>query len=212
MRFYFISVFVFISVSCSQPAANERRIETHDFLNDFTALTEEGLLNAVIEIPAGSNQKWEVEKETGHLAWEIRDDSPRVIQYLPYPANYGMVPQTWLPETLGGDDDPLDIFVIGPALERGSVVSARLIGVIRMLDSGEQDDKLIAIDPNSWFDTVHSFNDLQEQFPGISEILTSWLQNYKGKGFVEIEGIGDEMEASNILEKSIKSYRERQTF
>lgn len=65
---------------------------------------------------------------------------------------------------------------------------------------------------SSWFDTVHSFNDLQEQFPGISEILILWLQNYKGKGFVEIEGIGDEMEASNILEKSIKSYRERQTF
>ena len=209
MRSFLIFVLVIFSVSCSQPTVDEKRIEIHNFLKDFTALTDEGLVNAVIEIPAGSNQKWEVDKDTGHLAWEVRGDSLRVIPYLPYPANYGMVPQTWLPEHLGGDNDPLDLFVLGPKLERGSVTGVRLIGVIKMLDGGEQDDKLVAVDPNSWFDTVHSLGDLHEQFPGISEILITWLENYKGEGFVEIEGIGDENEANNILNQSIESYREQ---
>jgi len=212
MRPYLISLSVLVAVSCSQPKFDENRIETYNFLSDFNALNDAGLVNAIIEIPAGSNQKWEVEKDTGHLAWEIRGDSLRVIQYLPYPANYGMVPQTWLPEHLGGDNDPLDIFVIGPALERGRVVGVRLIGVIKMLDNDEQDDKLIAINPDSWFDTVHSLNDLHEQFPGISEILVLWLQHYKGEGFVEVVGVGDEIEANNILKQSIEAYIELQKY
>ena len=207
-KYYRLLLFVlFILTSCSHTDEPQTSITDHDYLNDFPAITDQGLVNIVIEIPAGSNDKWEVEKETGHLVWEIADDSLRIVRYLPYPANYGMVPQTWLPEDLGGDNDPLDIFVIGPALKRGSVVNARVIGVIKMTDRGEQDDKLIAVDTNSWFDGIHNYESFHSEYPGIAEILTTWLRYYKGDGIVEILGIGDEKEAESILQASIRAYQ-----
>lgn len=189
--------------------SNETIIDRFDYLNDFDPTGEDGLVNVVIEIPAGSNQKWEVNKNSGFLEWEIAADTLRTISYLPYPANYGMIPKTLLPNEVGGDDDPLDIFVLGSSLDRGSVVPARVVGVIRILDDGEQDDKLIAVDPESWFYDVHSLNDLTTIYPGVSEILTIWLENYKGENEVRIIGIEDENQAKTILTSAIEGYENR---
>lgn len=185
-------------------------IRTADFLRDFPPTSSDGLVNAVIEIPAGSNQKWEVSKTTGHLEWEVVSDILRMVPYLPYPANYGMVPQTWLPEELGGDNDPLDIIVVGPRLDRGTVAAVRLVGVIKMTDRGEQDDKLIAVDPESWFRHVHTLEDLQSAFPGITEILVTWFGSYKGPGMVIIDSVGNEAEARRIFNEAVEAYSNRQ--
>ncbi len=71
--------------------------DTH-FIADFPARSESGAVNVVIEIPAGTDAKWEVTKPDGTLAWQIKDGKPRVVQYLGYPGNYGMVPRTLLPK------------------------------------------------------------------------------------------------------------------
>jgi inorganic pyrophosphatase len=198
-----LSLFIF---SCDSNDAFENAIITHNFLNDFEALNQDGLANIVVEIPAGSNQKWEVDKESGHLRWEITQDTLRVIPYLPYPANYGMVPKTWLPPEDGGDDDPIDIFLLGPAHERGAVIPGRVIGVIKMLDEGEQDDKLIAVDPDSWFWNIYTLEELKSKFPGVLEVLTTWISNYKGDGIIQLQYVGDEQEAKNILDQAIHSF------
>jgi inorganic pyrophosphatase len=202
-----LSVFIlaFIFFSCDD---YENTIATHDFLHDFEALSQDGLANIVVEIPAGSNQKWEVDKNSGYLKWEITQDTLRVIPYLPYPANYGMVPKTWLPAEVGGDDDPIDIFLLGPAHERGAVIPGRIIGVIKMLDGGEQDDKLIAVDPNSWFWNIYTLEELKSKFPGVLEVLTTWISNYKGDGIIQFQYVGDEQEAKKILDQAIHSYKE----
>lgn len=184
-------------------------IRSADFLRDFPPSPSDGLVNAVIEIPAGSNQKWEVTKTTGHLEWEVVSDTLRIVSYLPYPANYGMVPQTWLPEEMGGDNDPLDIIVVGPRLERGTVAAVRLVGVIKMTDRGEQDDKLIAVDPESWFRHIHTLEDLESGFPGITEILVTWFGSYKGPGMVIIESVGNESEAWRIFNEAVEAYSNR---
>lgn len=189
--------------------SGETIIDLYDYLNDFEAMNSDEFVNVVIEIPAGSNQKWEVDKVTGFLEWEITADTLRMIPYLPYPANYGMVPRTLLPAEDGGDDDPIDIFVLGLSIERGSVVPARIVGVIKMLDDGEQDDKLIAVDPESWFYNVYSLEDLNSAYPGVTQILSIWLENYKGVNRVEIQGIGDESDANRILKNSIEGYSNR---
>ena len=91
-----------------------------NILTDYPALNENsGTINVVIEIPAGTAAKWEVDKRDGALRWEIEDGRPRVVRYLGYPGNYGMVPRTLLPEEVGGDGDALDVLVLGPALEHG---------------------------------------------------------------------------------------------
>lgn len=211
MRTLFPIVIIVLFFSCNNKhAKNLTQISTHDFLRDFPAYTTDSLVHIVVEIPAGCNQKWEVNKITGYMEWEPRgEDSLRVIKYLPYPANYGMIPSTWLPEHEGGDNDPLDVFLLGQAVERGSVVPARIIGVIRMLDKGLQDDKLIAVTTKDWFYDIHDIQQLNEQYPGIIEILTTWLLHYKGSESIKIQDIESASTAKQILHKAINAYNSR---
>jgi inorganic pyrophosphatase len=193
-----------IAHSDSGPAESES--DKLHLVRDIAPETPEGRINVVIEIPAGTNAKWEVQKDSGLLGWEQRNGRPRIVQYLPYPGNYGMVPQTLLPKELGGDGDPLDVIVLGPALTRGSVVEARLIGVLELLDRGEQDDKLIAVLPEGPLGNVSDLAELDANFAGISEILRLWFSNYKGPGKMSAKGFGDRAKALKILEAAIAAY------
>jgi inorganic pyrophosphatase len=165
-------------------------------------MNKKGQLNVVIEIPAGRTEKWETRKSDGALTWNIKKGKPRVVKYIGYPGNYGMIPQTILPKELGGDDDPLDAIVLGPPIARGSVAQARLIGVLKLLDDGDQDDKLIAVNPNSTFFKVKSIKELDDNFPGITEILEIWFTNYKGSGEMQSKGFAEIEEAKSILQKA----------
>src|SRR5262245_23340847 len=151
-----------------------------NFLLDYPARAEGGLVNAVVEIPAGACEKWEV-KSDGVMHWDMKDGKPRHVKYLGYPCNYGMVPHTLLGKELGGDGDPLDMLVLGPALPRGTVVPVRVIGVIHLVDAGAKDDKLIAVRPDTALGAVTTVSELDQQIPGITAILETWFENYKGK-------------------------------
>lgn len=173
-----------------------------------SARTESGV-HVVVEIPAGTNGKWEVDKEDGALKWEFKKGAPRVVEYLPYPGNYGMVPRTLLAKEDGGDGDPLDVLVLGPAQPRGAVVEVRLIGVLRMKDGGEQDDKLLAVLEHSPFHAVRDLGDLQESFPGVDRIVETWFTSYKGPGVMESGGFADAAEAERILARAMAAYEGR---
>lgn len=168
-----------------------------------------GYVNVVVEIPTGYVEKWEVDKESGLLKWEMVEGKPRVVQYLGYPGNYGMIPGTLLPKEEGGDGDPLDVIVLGPPEERGAVIQARIIGVLKLMDRGEQDDKLIAVSTDSPFAETSDLDGFREQFGGALEIIETWFSNYKGPGKMKSLGYGDETEAQAILEKAIAAYLEK---
>ena len=87
-----------------------------NLLKDYPSKDSFGNVQAVIEVPAGRTEKWEVDKEDGNLKWNFKKGKPRVLKYIGYPGNYGMVPRTLLPKELGGDGDPLDIILLGPPL------------------------------------------------------------------------------------------------
>ena len=179
------------------------------FLDGYSARAGRGRIHVVVEIPTGTNAKWEVDKKDGVLRWQIEDGRPRVVKYLGYPANYGMVPRTLLPKELGGDGDPLDVLLLGPAVTRGSVVSAQLVGVLKLLDGGEQDDKLIAVAEGVPFAGVASIADLDAKFAGVTEILRIWMTNYKGPGRMESQGFADAAAAEKILAASILAFDQR---
>ena len=161
-----------------------------------------GNIQAVIEVPAGRTEKWEVDKKDGNLKWDFKKGKPRVLKYIGYPGNYGMVPRTLLLKDSGGDGDPLDILLLGPPLKRGEVVSAKLIGVLKLSDDSEQDDKLIAVQFNSPLKKSDSIEELDERFPGITQILELWFTNYKGNGKMKSNGFGDREEAERILNEA----------
>lgn len=167
----------------------------------------DGSINVLVEIPSGTNGKWEVNKETGNLDWEFKKGAPRVVQYLPYPSNYGMIPQTLSPEEIGGDGDPLDVLLLGEAVPRGAYVKGKLIGVMYMKDHGETDDKLLAVAEGSPFENVNSISELAEQFPGTLTILQTWFVNYKGIGEdMKVTGFANKTEADKVLNEAINGY------
>ena len=176
---------------------------TKSLLNGYAPTDADGNIQIVVEIPTGTNAKWEVEKESGDLCWEMKEGKPRVVRYLGYPGNYGMIPRTLLPKEMGGDGDPLDVLVLGPAVARGSVVKARLIGVLKLLDGGEQDDKLLAVMIDSPLGHVKSVADLDESYRGITTIVETWFVSYKGPGVMESKGFAGVDEAKRVLGASI---------
>lgn len=176
-----------------------------NFLGDYPARAEGELVNAVIEIPAGCCEKWEV-KSDGVMRWDMKDGEPRHVKYLGYPCNYGMVPRTRLGRELGGDGDPLDMLVLGPALPRGSVLAVRVLGLIHLTDGGERDDKLIAVPPDSPLAKARSVAELDELHPGITVILRTWFENYKGRGELQCTGFGDLAAAEAMLASACGSF------
>jgi inorganic pyrophosphatase len=206
MRFFITALLLIAAVSCTNDTPDHAY--SQDFLLGYPATTPDSLVNIVVEIPAGTNEKWEVDKADGSLQWQrISADSMRMVAYLPYPANYGMVPQTLLPKELGGDGDPLDVFLLGPSLERGTVMPARIIGIIIMRDQGEQDDKLIAVAKDHWFGHIISLQQLEEEYPGVVAILSAWLTNYKQGNRVQVISVGDAHEANKLVRAAIEAFQ-----
>ena len=178
------------------------------FLTGYDPVNADGTVNIVVEIPAGTTAKWEVTKPDGLMKWEFKNGKPRVVKYLGYPGNYGMIPKTLLPEELGGDGDPLDVILLGDPLPRGTVAKGRLIGVLRLFDRGEQDDKLVAIPDNSPLAGAKGLPELQDKYPGVTDIIETWFSNYKGKGKMASKGFGDRPEAEKVLQSAIAAFKQ----
>lgn len=176
------------------------------FVHDYSANLEDNLVNVVVEIPAGTHEKWEVNKSNGKIELEYKKNKPRIIKYLPYPFNYGMIART-----LGGDGDPLDAIIIGDTIKRGSIPRVKIIGILKMKDKGEQDDKIITISSNSKLYNINSIDELKTKFPGVDLIIRTWFKNYKGKkkgrSKVMIEGFGNKDEANDIIIRAIDNYK-----
>ena len=181
--------------------------DTINLRTDIIPISKDGVVNAVIEIPAGTLDKWELDKSTGKVKWEYIDKKPRIVNYIGYPGNYGMIPRTLLSKENGGDGDPLDILVLGPPAERGSVVKCKIIGVLFLMDRGEQDDKLIAVSDNSPLYDVQDISDLNKNYNGISEIIALWFTNYKGVNKMESKGFGSKEIAEDLLRDAITDYK-----
>ncbi|MCB9334760.1 MAG: inorganic diphosphatase [Flavobacteriales bacterium] len=219
----FYICFVFTFFSCKEEHVEKIEVQTevrdttqdpytlkgeHHFLHGYTATNKDNSVNVVVEIPTGTVDKWEVGKNSGHMNWQQLEDGPRRVKYLGYPGNYGMIPQTYLPKELGGDGDPLDVIVLGPAVERGSIVECKIIGVLELLDRGEQDDKLIAVMKDTPFYEMENITELNEHFKGAMEIITLWFANYKGPGKMEIQKVSEKERALEILDAAMKAYQE----
>lgn len=129
------------------------------------------IVNAIIEIPKNSQNKYEIDKETGAIMLD------RVL-YSPfhYPLDYG-----YIPETLCEDGDALDVFVIGgDPLPVGCVVRARVIGMMDMNDSGEEDNKLIAVqEDNPRFKEIKDLEDIQQFMPHLLKEIAHLMETYK---------------------------------
>jgi inorganic pyrophosphatase len=155
------------------------------------------IVNAVIEIPKGSKLKYELDKKSGLIKVD------RVLfSSVHYPANYGFIPQTYCE-----DRDPLDVLVLGQEIVTPlCIMRAKIIGVMRMQDQGEADDKLIA---------VHADDPEYSHFYSISELpphrlteVRRFFEDYKvlENKKVTVEKFLGPNEAMSILQDAISFY------
>ncbi|OGZ67857.1 MAG: inorganic pyrophosphatase [Candidatus Staskawiczbacteria bacterium RIFCSPHIGHO2_02_FULL_34_9] len=154
-------------------------------------------MDVIIEIPRGSRNKYEVDKKTN----SIRLD--RVLySSVQYPADYG-----YLENTLCGDGDPLDVLVITrfPTFP-GCVIGSRPIAVLNIIDTGESDEKIIAVPENDpYFDAWKNIKDMPEALKNeIEEFFKTYKNLQKGKT-VEVKGWGDAKEAEKTIKKAIEA-------
>ena len=153
---------------------------------------------AVIEIPLGSNVKYELDKPSGLLKVD------RVIHSAVfYPANYGFIPQTY-----AEDNDPLDVLVLcQEAVQPLSLIKARAIGLMTMIDCGASDDKIIAVATND--PEFNSYVEVKELPSHRLLVLKRFFQDYKqleGKQ-VQVEDIRPAYAAVNVIEKALARYK-----
>jgi inorganic pyrophosphatase len=158
------------------------------------------LVPAVIEVPKGSKNKYELDKQSGLIRLD------RVLySSVQYPANYGFIPQT-----LCEDNDPLDILVLGqepvPPLV---IMMARPIGVMKMVDQGEADDKIIAVHAND--PEYKDYGSLKELPKHRMIEVKRFFEDYKAleKKEVKVKDFLSKDKAFEIIRNAIAMYQQQ---
>jgi inorganic pyrophosphatase len=160
---------------------------------------EGGIINVVIEIPEGSNHK--IEWNRGKALMQLDRVEPKIFAK---PTNYGFIPQT-----LDEDGDELDVLVItNNPLPTGIFLEARVIGVMKFVDDGEIDDKIVAVpaDDRDTGNTITSLSDLPKQ---LIDQITHHFNHYKDlkkPGSTVVKDWGDQVEAKEIIYQAIERW------
>lgn len=157
-----------------------------------------------IEIPQGSFTKYEINDKTGHIIVDRYQSMPVV-----YPANYGSITST-----LAGDGDPLDaIIYTREPIVPGAIIKVRPIGVLKMIDGGEQDDKIVAvptskIDPT--YDNIKEISDLPKiEQQRLEAFFRVYKQLPEGRKVVELNGFDNAEAAQKEVANAIKAFAEK---
>lgn len=171
----------------------------HDLPNDVHHAQDH--FNVVIEIPRGSKVKYELDKPTGLLRVD------RVLySSVHYPCNYGFLPRTYC-----DDNDPLDVLVLGSeSVYPLSILTARAIGVMHMMDEGQRDDKIIAVhtaDPS-----MAVYKDIGELPSHLFREIQKFFETYKdleGKT-VEVDAFHGHKKALSVVTEAMELYRRKE--
>lgn len=160
------------------------------------------ILPAIIEVPRGSNVKYELDKKTGMI---IVDRT--LYSSVFYPANYGFFPQTYCE-----DNDPLDVLVLGQeSLVPLCIVEAKPIGIMQMDDQGEKDDKIIAVQVSD--QEYNHYESIEELPPHKLKMVQRFFEDYKilEEKEVKVEGFQGKDAALKAVSRSIEMYEQHKS-
>lgn len=161
---------------------------------------EKGVVNAIMEVSTGSINKYELITESGQLKLDRVGYSS-----LSYPFTYGAIPMTW-----DYDGDPLDVEIVNitEPLVAGCLVEARIIGVMKFVDGGEVDDKIIAVlkdDKRS--DHIKSIDDLGDYFKTETRYFWENVKALKKAGTGKVEEFYGPEEAIKVIKECAEKYQ-----
>lgn len=161
---------------------------------------EKRILHGLVEINAGSINKYEFITETGHMKLDRVGYST-----LAYPTVYGLIPQTW-----DQDNDMLDILVanVTEPLVPGSLAEVRVIGIMKFEDGGEIDDKVICVlADDKRVDHIQSYKDLGEHWAKETAHYFEFYKHLKKPGTCKVLGFFEADEAVNVIHECIERYK-----
>jgi len=214
MKIFFIT-FIILYISSSALVLSENiktKIKIFSITNDkinfkhqIETYNLDNSLNVVIEKPSGSIEKWEVNQTGEAIELDIKNNDFGHINYLGYPANYGFVPKTFLPASIGGDDDLVNAIVLGSQLQTGQIVRCNVIGMLNINDQNSIDNIVVCIEKTSFLNKFNSIKDLKSMSPGILEIIEIWFKNYKEE-YVEILDYSSKKNTFTFINDSKKFY------
>ena len=172
----------------------------HLALPSFSA---HGHLQGVVEIPAGTNTKFEYNKQLLRFQPDIRDGQLRRVNFLSYPLNYGFIPSTRMDKDRGGDGDPLDVLILAEHLPTGTVLEVQPIGLLLLRDLGELDHKVLAIpvDPALRIIRATDWTSFQRDYSAARHIIEQFFLYYDGIGTMLLLGWADEHAAVTEVKK-----------
>lgn len=184
------------------PGCRETAVNVTKDYEGLPTFVEEGI-NVVVEIPAGTNHKIEFDKEKKKFLVDQREGKDRIIDFLPYPGNYGFIPSTYMDPARGGDGDALDVLVVGESMPTGTVIAVKPIASLLLLDEGEEDTKIIAVpvDPSLQVMKADDFQEFSIAYDGAKHIIQNWFLYYDGLGTAEFKGWQDEAKALEEIRK-----------
>lgn len=159
-------------------------------------------INVIIEVPKGSHNKYEIDKETGLIKLDRANYSSA-----PYPVDYGFVPKT-----LWDDGDALDVMVLSTfPIHPGILVKVRPVAVMEMIDDGESDFKVLGVPvKDKRWDEVKDLADVNKHTIKEIQHFFETYKQLKGKeNVVDIQGFKGAKEAKEAFAKSLKLYQEK---
>lgn len=195
-KWFYISL-VFVLAQC----------RSNKSLYSRSTFTTDEIVNYIVEIPAGTNQKIEYDPSAKQFKVDRINGKKRIINFLPYPGNYGFIPSTFSNPLNGGDGDALDALLLSEALKTGTVIEVRPIAIFKLLDKGEKDYKIICVPVDKTQRTINvsSFEQLKLNYPKALAIVETWFLNYDKNDKLESRGWGDEKEALSEIRNSAKN-------
>lgn len=173
------------------------------YYSNVKTFSKDNLLQMVVEIPAGTNKKIEYDEGLNSFLIDKRDGVGRIVNFLPYPGNYGFIPSTKMDKERGGDGDPLDVLLISESIDTGTIISVIPIGLLVLKDSNEIDTKIIAIPAEDKLRVINatSYYDLNKDYSALMDIIKLWFTSYKSNSLVEFIEWGNETDAITEIEQ-----------
>ncbi len=157
------------------------------------------IINTIIEIPRGSGHKVEFDHKLG--VFVLDREQPNSLRY---PVNYADVPAT-----LGGDGDPLDAIVIcEDPLPMGLVVEARVVGLMSMIDDGDEDHKIVCVPANDKnMNHIQDIEDVPEHWKARTQHFFERYKDLKADEIVDIKGWSNKESAYEVIKKGQADYK-----
>jgi inorganic pyrophosphatase len=197
-----MSVVVMLLVTSACRAEQQKK-----HYGSLSTYSKDGHVQVVVEISAGTNKKLEYDYATNTFPADTQNGNERIIDFLPYPGNYGFIPSTMMDRARGGDGDSIDVLLMSEHLKAGTVIEVIPIALLNLIDRGEIDSKIIAVpvEPNLRIVKATSLSQLRASYPSIQKLIELWFLSYKGPNTIESRGWEDEKVAKSEIARWVTS-------